>query len=140
MLPTVSDVRYWQERRAPIWARALLDNNRARLAQWGPERIPAASAALDAAINSHAGVRLSEAERAAYSLLMILRSMRRRGENLQAELKRMSRHAGTATPEKHRARYARKWHKKLTKQTRVKRQHVMIVVIEQTYIQETTNR
>lgn len=103
MKPTLSDIAFWYEKRAPEFAKALLARTRERQPWHRPDSL------IHDVINSHAGLRPTRYEMSAGNLLSILRSRRKRNENLRMYLAQMAKEPGTVIAPERRAGYALKW-------------------------------
>lgn len=102
MKPTQADLAFWNVKKAPRFAQALLNKNASRF-WFNP------SATIHACVNSHVELKKSDAEVCAGNLLAILRSMRHRRADLRSELARIAASPGTVVRPEKRAAYARKW-------------------------------
>jgi hypothetical protein len=104
--PTQTDLAFYRSKlEMPGWARAL--NTKPQVGQ------PSPIVMIDLVVNAHAGVRPTSGEIAVSNLLGILKSRRRRGENLVQGLRELSKEPGCLIHPEKRAAFARKWASRL---------------------------
>jgi hypothetical protein len=106
MFPTQADYNFWSVARAPQWARVMMAEREARQRRlsWGRP-----DAAIHACINSHAGLRSDSWDMSAHNLCMLVRSARKRGEDIRKYLRGIATDPGTVINPQQRSRFARKW-------------------------------
>lgn len=91
---------FWQQRRGPKWARSF-------------DRPHSRPTNIDLCVNEHAGYRPTEGQVAMHNLLVLLRHVRRRNEDVRAYLHRLSVEPGTIIRPEKRAAYAKRLLKRL---------------------------
>jgi len=107
--PTETDLRFHESLHRPAWASLLIDARNKR--KWPPAaELPTL---IESVVNAHAGIRLSSGECAAHNLLAIVRSYRRRGLDLESELKKIAVRPECAIRPERRASFARKWARRM---------------------------
>jgi hypothetical protein len=108
--PTETDLRFYEAKHVPRWAAPLI---KARAKRPGAELLPAL---IDDVVNAHAGERLTSGECAVHNLLTIVRSWRRRGEDIRISLLEVSQAPGCLINPEKRAAFARKWARRMQEQ------------------------
>ena len=104
--PTRTDLEFYRSKQpVPAWAQKIEP----------PPKMPHVDpvAPIDTIIAAHAGIRSSSGELAAYNLLAIVRSYRRRGLNLVVKLDAIAANPECAINPEKRSAFARKWASKL---------------------------
>lgn len=97
---TKAHVEFWTARNQPKWA--------------GLVRSSLPSPSIHSCVNTHAGIRLTDGERAAHNLMPLLRGARKRGD-LVAALIRIGLSPGTVINPERRSGYYWKWYGKIMK-------------------------
>lgn len=109
MFPTKIDLWFWQARQPkPSWVGLIPKPKTAVPDHWKHDPYN-----VDAVTNAHAGVKDTEGERAAVSLLSLLKSVRRRGGDLAGYLAQIASQPGTVIGPKKRRAFAVRWSKRL---------------------------
>ncbi len=103
--PCQTDLDFYQSKRTPRWSARI------RRHPYSESR----TSWVDRLVEAHAKVRPTSGELTAHNLLSILRSQRRRGEDLEASLRTIAEHPECMIDPKKRAAFARKWAERMTR-------------------------
>lgn len=108
--PAQADVDFYRAmQKVPGWILTLTAEREKKQNVLGWER----HALIDIVVNAHSGQRPTSGECAAHNLLAIVRSWRRRGEDIRVSLLEVSQAPGCMINPEKRAAFARKWARRM---------------------------